>query len=404
VLKIKHLQLAMAVLGPLLVDSALAQTWTQTSAPELNWHDVAMSADGNKLVAVACCGGPIFISTNSGVTWTPTSAPITNWFSVASSADGTRLAATATGGGPYLSADSGATWTVVTNVTVSYYLSSSASSADGNKLFVGFYDGVHRGGGMAASTDAGASWTNMDLPVISIASSADGTRLLAGTGPTCLGCFSAAFDTSTNSGVTWMATSVTSSFAWNAVAASADGSKLVAVNADGSGLIYTSQDSGATWTTNSALSGNWISVASSADGTKLVAAQGGCCNPGGPVSGGPVYVSTDSGATWMSNNVPAAFAVACSADGSKLVAAVNGGGIWTSQAAPTPVLTIAPSGSNAVISWTVPSMDFVLQQNSDLATTNWTDLPTTPTLNLTNLQNQVVVSSFGSNRWFRLSH
>src|SRR5882762_9332890 len=92
-----------------------AQTWTLTSAPITNWHAVASSADGARLVAVsggAVQGGPIFISTNSGATWMPSSAPIQKWYSVASSADGTRLIATPSSGGvTYMSADSGVTWT-----------------------------------------------------------------------------------------------------------------------------------------------------------------------------------------------------------------------------------------------------------------------------------------------------
>jgi hypothetical protein len=78
--------------------------------------------------------------------------------------------------------------------------------------------------------------------------------------------------------------------------------------------------------------------------------------------------------------------------------------IYTSQTTPTPSLSLTPSGSNLVISWTVPSMDFTLQQNSDLSTTNWMDVPTPPVLNLTNLQNQVIVSPTNGNTFYRLKH
>ena len=67
---------------------------------------------------------------------------------------------------------------------------------------------------------------------------------------------------------------------------------------------------------------NWVAAASSADGTKLVAA----------VDGGRIYTSTDSGATWISQESDRAwYAVASSADGTKLVAGVGlGGRIYTS--------------------------------------------------------------------------
>src|SRR5262249_46114880 len=116
---IQHLLPLMTALGTLLiaVNSAVSQTWTQTSAPITNWTSSAWSADGSKLVVVARGGFPdnighIYRCTNSAATWTPTSAPNTNWWSVASSADGSKLVA---GGGNfrgsiYVSTDSGVTW------------------------------------------------------------------------------------------------------------------------------------------------------------------------------------------------------------------------------------------------------------------------------------------------------
>src|SRR5215831_11463906 len=59
---------------------------------------------------------------------------------------------------------------------------------------------------------------------------------------------------------------------WQAIASSADGSKLVAVVSYGQ--IYTSTDAGMTWTPHES-SRNWYSVASSADGTKLVTCEEG---------------------------------------------------------------------------------------------------------------------------------
>ena len=105
---------------------------------------------------------------------------------------------------------------------------------------------------------------------------------------------------------------------WESVASSADGARLVA--AAYPGQLYTSTDSGATWTAR-ASSTNWNSVASSADGTKLLATT----------FGGPLYTSSDSGQTWTpraSNQIWSS--VASATDGAKLAAAVNGGQIYTS--------------------------------------------------------------------------
>src|SRR5256885_1783813 len=88
---------------------------------------------------------------------------------------------------------------------------------------------------------------------------------------------------------------------WVSVASSADGSKLVAAAkfdqaGNPVGLIHTSTNSGATWTQTSAPSNSWSSVASSADGSKLVAATTEFDQAGNPA--GLIYTSTNSGATW----------------------------------------------------------------------------------------------------------
>src|SRR5271157_1829237 len=60
---------------------------------------------------------------------------------------------------------------------------------------------------------------------------------------------------------------------WSSIASSADGGKLVATDSGaGDGLIYTSSDGGTNWGPTSAPASYWSSVASSADGSTLVAA------------------------------------------------------------------------------------------------------------------------------------
>jgi len=47
-------------------------------------------------------------------------------------------------------------------------------------------------------------------------------------------------------------------------------------------------------------------------------------------------------------------------------------------------------------------MPFVLQESADLNTPNWTAVPMTPILNLTNLHHEVTVPLSGTNRFYRL--
>jgi hypothetical protein len=123
--------------------------------------------------------------------------------------------------------------------------------------------------------------------------------------------------------------------------------------------------------------------------------------------GTQIYTSQNSGASWVSNAAPPLYwrSVASSADGTKLAAAAIGaGGVYTSQSIPAPQLSITPSGADLLVSWTMPSIDFLLQQNSDPTTTNWTDVPNAPALNLTNLQNWVTVPHSVNGRFYRLKH
>jgi hypothetical protein len=263
-------------------------------------------------------------------------------------------------------------------------------------------------GGIYTSTNSGVIWTQTSASNqewYAVASSADGTKLVAAGGninPPLN--FNREVYLSTNSGGTWKQTGLPST-EWESVASSADGTKLMAgdyAGLDGFG-IYTSTNSGVTWISNSVspFGLSWSSVAMSADGTKLVAVVWA----GGGFVPASIYTSSDSGATWQTNDAPPKTwkSVASSADGGKLVAAVGyGGGLYTLQTTPAPQLNLAPSGHILTVSWIIPSTNFVLQQNLDLTTTNWTDVTNPPVLNLTNLQNEVILSPTGSSGFYRL--
>ncbi|HZI33025.1 MAG TPA: hypothetical protein VFF11_11840, partial [Candidatus Binatia bacterium] len=192
---------------------------------------------------------------------------------------------------------------------------------------------------------------------------------------------------STNSGLTWRTNPVPSA-TWHTVACSVDGTKLVAVPLNG--RSYTSTNSGTTWTTNNLPNDSWQSVVSSADGTQLA------------VVSFNIYTSTNSGMTWNSNSAPRVSwgDIASSADGHKLAAIVKNGGIWTAQTTPAPTLNIKPAGDSFDVSWLVPSTNFVMQQSSDLLA--WEDVTNMPVLNLTNLENEILVPSTNSSALYRL--
>jgi hypothetical protein len=386
------------------VNPPFAQKWMQSSAPSDLWASVAMSADGTKLVAGVPLG-LIYTSTNSGATWTSNNVPANYWASVASSADGMKLAAVPWAGLLYTSTNAGTTW--MSNELPTNFWTSIASSADGNKLVA-----LNLSGSVYTSTNSGVSWTSNSVPVDTeqwffVNSSADGTKLkvTSDLGPIYV---------STNSGMTWALATNAPNVPWQAVASSADGSKLVLAGL--TNLIYTSSDSGITWKSNGVLGVTfWTGVTSSADGNKLVA-----LGQNGPIHNytmsSPIYTSTNSGVTWteITNRPDTIYmSIVSSADGAKLVLipgasyfysiiSVFAGDIYTSYSTPSPQLNIGPLNDNLTLSWFVPSTNFVLQQNSDLATANWLTLTNAPMLNLTNLLNEVILSPAAGNGFFRL--
>lgn len=385
--------LALTFYSPLHVSG---QIWTQTSAPSENWHSIASSADGSRLF-VASLYGDIYTSTNAGQTWNPTGAPSTLWRAIACSADGTNLiAAAAPDYGPptavLTSHDLGVTWT---NANLpDYFWTSVASSADGRTLAAAssgdprFFTNV-----IYTSSDSGATWTLAVVPNewwTCIAASSDGMRL-AVTGPT--GTW-----TSTNGGLNWGPT--TTPFAGQSVAVSGDGSALAVLWA---GSLGVSHDWGVTWLTNTIMpdggGGGTPKLANSANGTYLAALGPGLAYDV------DAFLSTDAGSSW-SNSVVYAWgttnncAIASSADGGKLAVALAPS-VFTYQTTPAPVLHLVNSADNIVLSWIIPSQNFVLQQSSDLIT--WSPVGVTPALNYTNLHYDVTVLRTGSQRFYRLA-
>ena len=79
-----------------------------------------------------------------------------------------------------------------------------------------------------------------------------------------------------------------------------------------------------------------------------------------------------------------------------------GQGTHIGRVTPAPQLNIQQKDSSLAVSWLIPSTNFVLQQSADITAVNWTPVTNTPTLNLTNLQQEVSVPLTASNRFFRL--
>jgi photosystem II stability/assembly factor-like uncharacterized protein len=415
----------------LLLDSALAQVWQWN---EINtnvlgqgdWSTIATSADGNVLYLSRVDARVIYTSTNSGNAWTGSYLPSVEWPSLAASADGSKLFAVSQAfygqnfyGQIYTTTNAGLNWTTnsifglntVSNLSNNIW-SSIATSADGTKWVVATTTNW-----VYVTSDSGMTWTSNSLPNVTlqpllVRCSADGTKLVvAGTlGPVWV---------STNSGAAWTAPVNAPSAGWQAIASSGDGSKVFLVGSTNS--IYRSTDYGFTWQSNS-VSGVtvWSGITSSADGNKLAAvAPNADLQDIAPGVG--IFISTNAGTTWAQDTnqiINKQLSIASSADGAKLVLIsginyfVNDGIaagavpmdlIWTSYTPPAPRLKLSAPGANRVLSWTVPATNFVLQQNGDMTTTNWTTLTNAATFNYSNLQYEASFSPTNGSSFFRLA-
>jgi hypothetical protein len=431
--------------GQVYISANSGATWTVTAPPSAGWYSLAMSADGYRVAAGSSDGqvcllpyagpwrsvgasneydftavatsadgrklvagsnyGLIYTSSDSGTNWSSTSAPANDWTFVASSAEGTKLLAAAYGDRLYVSSNSGASWMAG---GPSNYWSSVASSADGSKLVAASYldlTGNSGTGRVYFSADSGATWTATSAPGAfwtAVASSADGSKLVASEALSWGQAGSGRIHLSVDSGISWTLAGAPSNY-WVGVASSGDGKKLVAVSSGsngGDGLIYTSSDSGISWSHTTVPTNDWYSITSSADGMRLVA-----------LGAGYAYLSTDSGATWISVDPPAGAswsAITSSADGNRVVAAGGPIGIlrWPlppPPAPPSPQLFIGRSGADVGLSWLVPSTSFLLQESSGLTSPSWVEVANQLTLNLTNLHNQLILPPRSAHTFYRLT-
>ena len=257
--------------------------------------------------------------------WTVTDRTTTGAFTsngTAISDDGTRIAAIDyNNGGVKISSDSGATWSFALAAGSGYW-ADVAMSGSGQRILV---VGQSRSSGPTAkmSNDFGATWSTLTTSCSvwqGAAMSTDGTHIVIGCGN------GGTVAISSDAGSTWSYFNPPVNWAsW--VAMSSDGTKIaVATGQSGgnrAGPIYTSTDSGATFTTQYG-SGNhyWNNIAISDDGTRLAASS----------YDAGLYTSSDSGVTWTqrTGTPTGATAMSASADGSVIVMSQNGSYIYTS--------------------------------------------------------------------------
>ena len=175
--------------GWICVSSDYGATWTQKSTLYDNWRKVAVSGNGQYMIAIPDNGYPI-ISSNYGANWsTITAVGSKGWTGVAISTSGDKMALTSydqsnfpnkfgTNSGIYISSNYGSSW-------------SSASLSNTEYSFIGIaMDGTgqymcapKQYGNIYYSTNAGVSWSSyaVNYYCTDIKSNVDGLRMIIST-------------------------------------------------------------------------------------------------------------------------------------------------------------------------------------------------------------------------------
>jgi uncharacterized repeat protein (TIGR02543 family) len=302
-------------------------TWSNASSvtPSGNWHALATSADGTKVVA-AIYGGKIYTSSDSGANWTErTNSTNRDWLAVAiTQSSNVIYGAYRTGdnsGGVAVSTDFGATWSVTSAPSDCAYQGIATSgtsnvSAACTGTNSGIWYNTNNGSGTwtRATGTSGLNWTDLE-------SSSDGSKLIASAWAS--GIYMA--DNGTFS-YTNKVNATLSAYSWSGIAINSNGSRLIALSRGGGpgGRVYTSTDSGSNWAVNDgAGAGDWMSASISANGNTLVAVAFGAPSK--------IAISTNSGSTWVQQTGTEDrnfIEVAMSDNGSRFVAAAYGGPLF----------------------------------------------------------------------------
>jgi hypothetical protein len=120
---------------------------------------------------------------------------------------------------------------------------------------------------------------------------------------------------------------------------------------------------------------------------------------------GTTVISNDLGTTWTATSAPneSWLTIASSADGNTLIAGAANGGLYVLHAACKPRLNLDLTSNQFMHSWMIPSTNFGLWQNPGLTPANWSIVTNSPVLNLTNLQNQMVLPLINGGAFYRLA-
>lgn len=318
--------------GNVFISTDSSQTWSAAIPVGCATRWIDISDDGTRLI-IGCSSGYLYTSVNGGLNWTQrTGAGSRSWQGVAISADGVTMTAaysntgSSTTGYVYTSVDGGVTWTQRVSAGVRYWKSIDMS-ADGATLFATaaqttVYEAPQD---IFRSSDGGASWTQQSgLGQIidsgtGVVVSRDGQTVVVTDRPT----DNPTIKISSDGGAAWAHTQEFDSYYYSQpLSVSGNGQTILMPSLQGP--VVLTRDQGATWEMVSGIRSadvGWTDVATTLDGQKVWL--------GNWWPSGPIQYSSDSGASWSGLNSMGSHdwdGIAVSADGTYVTA--TGGCSW----------------------------------------------------------------------------
>lgn len=356
------------------------QGWLDTHISG-NWNALAMSANGQKVMAISTLfdnvnypASSIWTSLDGGNTWTNRPTALAVISAITACNDGSKVIALATQlpyetvVNAYLSTNFGISWNPLTNLTFQSSANTPytcAISGDGNTFVIGAPPTS-----AYISKDNGNTWTASIYPTGGVGYDMATTAVTEDGQTLVFAPKDSQIVISTNCGMNWTMEQ-SSATAWNQCACSWDGKEIVVTSPDDNTMyeIATiSHDAGKTWTAIAPndQAGNGA-VACSRDGQVI-----GIINE-------TVLASTNSGSSWFSTT-PGDYStpvgkngqLAISADGNKWVVAGHDESIKILTLNLRPTIEIAHSTNGVKLQWTVPSSPIIIEQSSDFV--NWTQI------------------------------
>ncbi len=325
--------------------------WYLSNAPSLSWTSICSSSNGNILFACAS-GTGIYKSSNYGIDWSIVYSTTSTWSGIACSAAVDYVYATVKDGSLYKSTDQGTTWSITSAGTKGW--TSIATSSNGKYAYAGvWYDKVYY------TSDYGVSWGNAAefACFVSTATSSSGQYVVSSDNR-----YSCDVYTSNNYGASYSSNEYNSGScgssivcegklkctSWDVVVTSSSGQYIVAASDYG---IATSLDYGSTWIQTYDSYNSFTSGASSSDYFFILTSNQG------------TLVSSDYGQTWSYSNYLSCAGVTVDSM-VYFIAATCANSVYLNQVTPTATPTVLPTALPTVIPTATPRYRFLLRLHS----------------------------------------